>query len=552
MPLLKKYKMLIILRGVFLKSKFLLIVVMSISFTALFNSSVFAAKKMVAHKKVTTESVKQKEEKITKSEVNAEELTETATEVTTEIATEIITEATTLSEVDALVAAAPVYAPKPFDPIKNKDFSENGSVIKSTQTYDFENGDRFLLDRFEFKTTTNLNYDYEFFIEGNEISIRYVDPETKVWVNTTNVENIKHNTLFITTDMGSAVVSVPAVYKNVFTNNTLEIMRELETPIKIEKWQGKYKIKTSFPVRSDCIGEIWALTSKSQLIDWSKQSSFDNLLNHDLGIERRWSWDGYYFKIPSNYVPSGENMLYRNPANYTGALCVKLNDSLFTKDMGYIMTYVCMQNQNDDGFWATGPKSLWLEEDFAIGENFYDTRFNTDFATSLLRAYQNFNNKDFLKNAVIYGNYLIKHAENNHYKTINGGWLVEDYAENGLYNRTHVSLNHHLAELNFLYELYNITKKEEYKTVADTMLKGVEDTKEQWVLEDGNLKYALMYEGTANTMVDYPYLTYNDLLYTKQLLIKYFNKTSETVEYLMRSKLGYMIANNITGYNIDN
>ena len=45
------------------------------------------------------------------------------------------------------------------------------------------------------------------------------------------------------------------------------------------------------------IGEVWALVSAYPLIDWSKQTSFDNLLNHDLGVERRWSWDGYYYKI---------------------------------------------------------------------------------------------------------------------------------------------------------------------------------------------------------------------------------------------------------------
>ena len=117
-------------------------------------------------------------------------------------------------------------------------------------------------------------------------------------------------------------------------------------------------------------------------------------------------------------------------------------------------------------------------------------------------------------------------------------------------------LNFFLLQLKFHLFLeiennYHITNKEDYKTTADTMLLGIEDTKTQWVLPDGNLQYALMYSGTANTMVDYPYLTYNDLLKTKQLLRKYFNRSSDVINYLMETKLRYMVSHGITGYNYD-
>ena len=80
------------------------------------------------------------------------------------------------------------------------------------------------------------------------------------------------------------------------------------------------------------------------------------------------------------------------------------------------------------------------------------------------------------------------------------------------------------------------------------MLSGIEDTKDQWVLEDNNLAYAIMYTGTANIMVDYPYLTYNDLYKTKDILYKYFNRSSDTINYLMDCKKQWMDNNNVVGY----
>lgn len=56
------------------------------------------------------------------------------------------------------------------------------------------------------------------------------------------------------------------------------------------------------------------------------------------------------------------------------------------------------------------------------------------------------------------------------------------------------------------------------------MLKGVEDTKDQWVLANNNLNYALYYLANTNTMVDYPYLTYNDLKEAQELYMQSHNK----------------------------
>ena len=104
--------------------------------------------------------------------------------------------------------------------------------------------------------------------------------------------------------------------------------------------------------------------------------------------------------------------------------------------------------------------------------------------------------------------------------------------------------------MNYLYRLYNITKEDRYKEMADRMLKGVEDTKDQWVLANNNLNYALYYLANTNTMVDYPYLTYNDLKEAQKLYMQSHNKAkNETLQYLMDCKMEWMLANGVTGYN---
>lgn len=508
--------------------------------------------------------------KITNDISIRETTTETTTEHTTEITTEVITETTTeqitettteiftdekgipLPENEQTVMRVFKNSNKstkiPFRPEMKENISENELAKITQQDTIFQNGDYFWIRRYDFKTTDkNKNYSSSFSIPGNTIEIRYIKPD-KTWAMTSNFENLPVTTLYINTDLYSAVVSVPANYKKDFTNNTLTVLKDLEKPIKITKLENEYNISFSFEQNNENIGEIWVLQSYNKIADWNNKTQFEVLLPHDLADERRWSLDGYYFITPHNYVPSGENVLYRHPANYTGASWAQYGDFLMAEDLGYIMTMVCTKNQNEEGFWATGPKSLWLESDFQIKERFYDTRFNTDFAVSLVRAYEKYNEPEFLKSAIRYAEFFLKHAEKNHYESKNGGWLVQDYAGKEPYVDTHVSLNHQLAEINFLYEIYKTTNEKRYLDMADIMLKAIEDTKDEWVLADNNLNYALMYTGTNNTMVDYPYLTYNDLYTTRRLLKSYFNRESETINYLMKCKKDWMDKNNVTGY----
>ena len=448
-----------------------------------------------------------------------------------------------------IIKNAPVYTPTNFTPITTETTSDSFNIFTKTTKTVFETGDTYYMNRIYFKDTLPDRYTLSIPIKGNTITVRYVDPATKKWVNTSNMNNLKHTTLFIDTDTNSYIVSVPAVYKNIFTNNTLTIARDKEQMVKVTKKDGYFDLEMSFPQDKNLIGEYWYMESSKRLVDWSTQKSFDELLPHDLSETRRWCYDGYYFQTPSNYKPGGENVLYRHPSNYTGASFAKFAINPLSKNLGYVMTETCMKNQNQMGYWETGPQSEWLYTDFKIGAGFYDTRFNTDFATNLLYAYQNYNNKEFLKSAVKYAEFFLNFANTDSYKTQNGGILVADYGyHKGQHEKTHVSLNHQLAEMNFLYELFNITGETRYLDLANKMLIGIEDTRNKWVMPDNNLYYALFYTKNTNKMEDYPYLTYNDLYQTKVLLKKLFNKTNDTIEFLMASKKLWMDKNNVTGY----
>ncbi|MCD8239085.1 MAG: hypothetical protein LUC92_07115 [Clostridiales bacterium] len=452
------------------------------------------------------------------------------------------------------------------NPIESEYYEETlsegtASVAKKTITYG--TGDTFWLKRYSFpnsaaveettsegstETTTVERYETSLYIPGSGLEIRAYNNSTGEWFRTANLETeIIKEVIFLDTDSYHMILGLPAVYKNNdFVCNTLTVVPDLEQPIKITQTDGGYKINFSFPESSSYLGEIWCLESSRVLADWENTDLF-SLLHINLASDRRLCYDGYYFQTPTTYTPGGENILYRQPSNYTGSALISYSNIPAAYDLGYATTYICAQNQNAEGYWATGPQSEWLYSDFGITSNFYDTRFNTDFASNLIAAYRLYYDEVFLKALLAYGDFFNKHAANNHYETENGGWLVEDYGGQEGYTRTHCSLNHQLAEMCVLYKISYITGVKSYKETADNMLKGIEDTRDEWVQINNNLNYALYYTGSEE-LVDYPYLTYNDLYTTQQILYTYYHYTNDTLDYLMKCKKIWMDENNITGY----
>ena len=432
--------------------------------------------------------------------------------------------------------------------IFNNSNIENENLIFQNKSEIFENGDTYNINRITFNESQPDPSTHSLQIKGDDIVIRYIDPETLLPVTTNDISNIKHTTLMISTDIESCLISVPAVYSSDTSFNTMSILREKEIPLSIQKHENSYIINISFPQETDIICEYWYLYSQNGMEYFTDSLTFDDFLFHDLSQNIRWTFDGYYFQTPHNYAPGGEGVLYKHPSGLAGASLSKYGKSQFSKNFGFLMLENAISYQNNQGFWPTGPKSEWLSTDFNIGAGFYDTRFNSDIALSLMEMYIKTNDETFLNPVIDYLDFYIDFVKDNSYITKNGGIFVADYGHTIPHEKTHVSLNHHITEIRVLLNAYLITNDQSYLDLANKMILAVEDTKNQWILPNGNLKYELYYTKSSNIMQDYLYLTYNDLFIIQNLLADSFDGRNQTFDYLMDSKRGWLIKNNAHDY----
>ena len=412
----------------------------------------------------------------------------------------------------------------------------------------FDSGEIYWIQRYAFKEDAEALYTASFDVPGTTLVTRHFDNELDRWVATSETGAKPFETLFLQTEKYSVVIGVPGLYEPT-ANHTLTIQREDEMPVTItKKADGTgFTVEYSFRQKAGLFGEIWAVQSAIPLEDLKAEDSAHTFRLHNLEWKSRWSMDGYYFPAPESYNPGGGNVLYCNPASYTATALVSYPTSRLSYVLGYAMMKTIVRNQNELGYFPTTPESMWLSTDFGIKENFYDTRFNTDLAHGLLYAHYRYDDPAFLLAVRRYIEFFLWFAEEHHYD-IDGGWLIEDYWSADEKLPTHVSLNHHLAEINYLIRHYTATKDERCLELLNRMLDGVRNTEEQWIMEDGNLEYGLYYTGTYNTMRDYPYLTYNDLFETRQLLKRHMDREEPFIERLMATKREWMDRNGVTEY----
>jgi hypothetical protein len=148
--------------------------------------------------------------------------------------------------------------------------------------------------------------------------------------------------------------------------------------------------------------------------------------------------------------------------------------------------------------------------------------------------------------------YYMKHADNKHFSNISAagieGWLVEDYADkDNKETQTHVSLNHQLQAIHVFLLLYEEENNQKYLDYADKMLYGIKNSADKWIMEDNNLEYAYLINGEMG-LIDYPFLTYNDLYVVQLKLMKIKGERDPELELLMAAKKAWMDANHISGY----
>jgi len=145
--------------------------------------------------------------------------------------------------------------------------------------------------------------------------------------------------------------------------------------------------------------------------------------------------------------------------------------------------------------------------------------------------------------------HYIIHVLSHHRETKNGGYLVDDYGYSQMPGiRTHMSLNHQLLGMNFLYELFITTQDARYKTLAEKLKKGIEDTWSSWIIKKtGDLYYCYLLSGRYDGQ-DYPLLTLNDLRYSQKLFKTVYNSENAYFTKLINAKETFLKKNNLPLY----
>ncbi|OAJ72528.1 hypothetical protein AYJ08_18135 [Brevibacillus sp. SKDU10] len=416
------------------------------------------------------------------------------------------------------------------------------------------NQDRYWIERIQSRPgVKHIKQKISLFIPGTRGEFRYLTSNGAItkWTKASLQGNLPVHTGYIKTDQYSIILSKPHIYIP-RTHNSIEIVPKNINQIKMiaKKTYGGFNVSIEMPVESHMFGEVWALESFQPLIDWDALNMELIWKSIDFEDRLRWSWDGFYDRTPTTYVPTGPNYFWRNPDNYFATSFVITRGSRAAHDLGWIMLHTILPNQNAQGFWPSAPKSTWLWNDYQVDAGFYDTRFNTDIAYLLLKAYQSYHDERFLQASMRYAEFFLQHSQQNHFLIERNGQvgiLVSDYSHEKPHKLTHSSLNHQLQEMNYLYELYMQTKDERFKELADKMLWGIKLTRDAWVMPNSNLHYAYMPDGTMG-LKDYPFLTYNDLHVVQSVLMLIQGWEDPDLAYLMQMKKQWMDANNVTGY----
>lgn len=316
--------------------------------------------------------------------------------------------------------------------------------------------------------------------------------------------------------------------------------------VKRERETVSYQIPFHDP--HNAIVETWGVLSGHPLLDWDHEGMSRFVKTVD-DPNRRWlRMDGMYTKLPYyqnryDYEPGTATSFYRNPANVEGetyAHYLKTAKFRYVHDLLTHWAYSAVENQNDAGYWYTYPKSRWLDQDYGIGYTYMDNRKNIDNA-SFLRLFQQWRPDEAVRQALhrfdaYHADYIRRHGID----VSGNAVLLPDYVDEDGTGISHISLNHHVANMNYLYNRYRSTGQDSYKKRGERLLYGISTTVSLWLKENHNLHYALNSDLHSLGVPDYHRLTLNDLTKAQRLLQDVYGHTSPHIQRLIEAKNQYL------------
>jgi len=218
------------------------------------------------------------------------------------------------------------------------------------------------------------------------------------------------------------------------------------------------------------------------------------------------------------------------------------DNSLFfkaaSKNAIYNLYHYTAQNTKDKGVWFTNYTSTWLSKDYNIKAFYIDTRLNETIGYMLLELYNETKSQKYYTSFLNYADFIVK-AWNEESYMIGNNRILPDYFSDNNKIKTHSSLNHQLALINYLFKAFDITKEKEYYNTAKEILNGIIGFKDKWIRDNKDLWYEINSKGEF-IGTDYEIVTLDDLLFTQIYLEKFDGKINEELTRYIDSKIEYL------------
>ena len=429
-----------------------------------------------------------------------------------------------------------------------------GEAVVDSRSYSYTDGSRLSMQRLRTNAAGAPAQELgKMTVSGTSGLLRWYDSKEAAWhVVQLGAGTYPVGTYHISTDKGSAIIVPPQVYLD-HSNGMIEHLPAYNGSMVISPVQDGFLITLKTPALPANVHAEWFLVrSNGQLVDWNNAESAPKWSIYSFTGDNRWCMTGYYYLAPNSYYPWGENYYNNLPAAYIAGRMMRDDNQPGSMILGLAMLDVMTRQRNEEGYLPSLAGSTWLHDEYNVEPGYFDTRFNVDFSTAQMNAVKRYSITQWNNDLIRFGDYLCNYSTRHHFVAnatgSREGWLVQDYAHANGNKPTHASLNHQAASAVFLYRLAALTKLPRFSEMAETLTRGIENTAALWLKEDGDLHYAYMPNGKYER-TDYPYLTYNDLLELQQEIMAARGTPSAAIQTLIDSKLKWMNAHGVTGYN---
>jgi hypothetical protein len=368
----------------------------------------------------------------------------------------------------------------------------------------------------------------------------------------------------------SILAGAPSVYQKAPTElSDLTTLAKMNSQ-PVVNWTPKkaLSITSALALDSYQTAESWFFVSKSSLLDLTNEETCENMRSADFTLRKKITKDGIFHIASEDQYIGASNQRYDYYYTYAGwegrrfmNLHQKYPNQRFFYDMFANTVYTVAKAASKYGNWPSGHASVYLWNLYKFPKNYIDTRYCTDAGFFLLKAHNDYQIPEALYTGKKIGDYLVDLAqEDQKISTPNGFFFYDYYHKEYTNTPTHASLNHILAEINYLLELYLATHNEAYLTTAEHVLSALEDTETQWIRKDSTDNYRWYNDlwycvvPCEDGSLSYKYhdytkdLTYKDLLKTQYLLQKIYNRSSASIENLIHHKLEFLTKE---GYDTD-